>query len=222
MLIHVDPAHGIGQSLQESLAGSGIDIRSLSIYEEAQANLETEETIHIVVTEYDLGEGTGLDFISQVRQTHPDATCILFTKEPVDEIDTGDYEATILEYVDKGQPEAMAQVEAMVRAELAGPSQASYPKPENERTRLEAVDRYPLESVDLEASLDRLTELAAAFFDIDRAFTAILGETEERFLSCFNANYELQPRRHDLHVHHTRGFGLRHRRHTGRSTVQYE
>jgi DNA-binding NarL/FixJ family response regulator len=140
-----------------------------------------------VVTEYDLGDGTGLDLVTAVRDAAPDAGCILYTDTDPDEIDTDELRGTITEYVGKGSVFGTERLARLLRTTVEERSQTSYPLPQNERERLAALQSYDLDDSELLESLDRVTDLAAAHFDVDRASVNIISERSQEFLACYGA-----------------------------------
>lgn len=190
MILHVDPDEGSRSSLRDSLNGEGLNARSVSSYREAMEVVEGAERLDQLVTEYEIGEGTGLDLIRAVKETHPETTVILYTETDLDDIETEGFEEIVAEYVQKGGDAAMDYLLEIVSYESTHRSQVSYPRPENERDRLDILSEYPTESGELRIALDRLTELASAFFEVDIAFSGVVEESEEVFIACHNASYD--------------------------------
>ncbi|WP_223270942.1 MULTISPECIES: GAF domain-containing protein [Halomicrobium] len=143
-----------------------------------------------VVTEYDLADGTGLELVTAVRDTAPDAGCILYTDAAPDAISTDELRGTITEYVGKGSVFGTERLARLLQTTVEGKSQASYPLPQNERERLAALQSYDLDDRALLESLDRITDLAATHFSVERASINIISEHSQDFLACYGGANE--------------------------------
>ena len=144
-----------------------------------------DEDVDAVVTEYDLGDGTGFDLVTEVRETAPDAGCVLYTGADPNGIDTDELRGAITEYVGKGSVFGTERLARLLRTTVEDRTQTSYPLPQNEQERLAALGSYDLADPELLESLDRITELAAAHFDVDRASVNIISERSQEFLACY-------------------------------------
>lgn len=138
-----------------------------------------------VITEYSLPDGTGFDLIAAARSTCPDASCILYTDTGPDTIDTDELRGAITEYVGKGSVFATERLTQLVQTTIEGGAQSSYPLPQNEAERLAALGSYDLDDPELMASLDRVTDLAADHFGVERASLNIISEHSLEFLACY-------------------------------------
>jgi CheY-like chemotaxis protein len=149
-----------------------------------------EGTPDAVVSEYELPDGTGLELFATVRERVPDATCVLFTSADFAAIDTGEYGDIVVEYLSKEEPDALTELTALLGFESDPVMQAAYPLPDDEAGRVEALERYVEHPEGASESIDRLTELAAAMFDVDSAAVGLIDAHHERFLSCHGAAFD--------------------------------
>lgn len=150
----------------------------------AAEDLLSRET-DAIITEYSLPDGTGLELIERAREICPDAGCILYTATDPDTIDTAELRGAITEYVGKGSVFGTERLTQLLQTTIEKGSQSSYPLPQNEDERLAALRSYDLDDPDLVTSLDRITDLAAAHFDVDRASVNIINEHSQEFLACY-------------------------------------
>jgi CheY-like chemotaxis protein len=177
--------------------GPSIEIVTAGTVAEADAALTTDTAA--VVTEYTLPDGTGFDVIRAARDTCPDAGCVLYTDTDPDTIDTDELRGAITEYVGKGSVFGADRLTQLIRTTVETRSQSSYPVPQTETERLAALRSYGLDSegdgldsegdgLDSEglvSSLERITDVAAAYFDADQASVNIIGEHSQDFLACY-------------------------------------
>ncbi|WP_247010042.1 GAF domain-containing protein [Halorientalis litorea] len=173
----------------DALADAGLGVHTAASVAEATDALGP--SIDCVVTEYTLPDGTGLDLIAGVRGHVPDTPCVLFTDDSPEDIDTTAFESVVVEYLSKGSSGGSDRLTELVDTLLARRSQVGYPLPPDEDGRLAALAQYDVAELETVTALDRLTELAARHFDVDRAFVGIVTEHEERFVSCHGG--ELEP-----------------------------
>jgi CheY-like chemotaxis protein len=137
-----------------------------------------------VITEYALPDGTGFDVIAAARETCPDAGCVLYTDTDPDTIDTTELRGAITEYVGKGSAFGADRLTQLVRTTVETKAQSTYPVPQTESERLAALRSYDLQDGAVVASLERITDLAAAHFGVDQASVNIIGEHSQEFLAC--------------------------------------
>jgi len=194
VILCVDPDEDARETARTALSDGGFGTRGCGSLAEAVAILDDEAVVDCVVTEYDLGDATGLDLIERVRETHPDTACVLFTDTPLDDIDTAAFGGVIAEYLRKGGADARDELVGIVEHSLSFLSQTSYPLPDAEGARLAALERYTAEPAALSASLDRLTELAAATFGVEQSFVGLVDAHHERFLSCHGIDLDTAAR----------------------------
>jgi len=183
------------------LEEAGFETRGGDSVAAARAVLEETHAVDCVVSEYELPDGTGLELIREVREATPDATSLLYTERSLDEMDTVAFGEVIAEYVPKDSPGADEQLVSLVEHSLAFRSQTAYPLPDDEDARLEALERYAEDPESLSDSLGRLTELATALFGVNSAAVGLVDDHEERFLSCYGANFDTRERDRTLCTH---------------------
>jgi GAF domain-containing protein len=184
----------------EALSEAGLDVREAASLDEATETLATT-AVDCVVTAYDLPDGTGLELFATVRETAPDTPCILFTGVATSEIDTTAFEGLVAEYLPSGTPNAHERLRELIDELVTRRSQVGYPLPDDEDARLAALERYDVEDAATQAALDRLTELAAHYIDVDKVFVGVLGEHEERFFSCQGADLDPLERENTMCTH---------------------
>jgi len=161
--------------------------------EQAAQRLEAEHGVDCVVTEYDLGDGTGIDLVAHVRGTAPDTACILFTASDRDGIETGALES-VVEYVDRDAPDALDRLAALVESPATRRGQRAYPCPGDEQARLSALEQYDLDADSLEEAVDRVTTLAARHFEVPLASVNVIDAHTQEFLGCYGADWSTVPR----------------------------
>lgn len=193
VILCVDPDDADRAATRDALADAGFDTAGCASLAAARDALTTDE-FDCVVTEYDLGDGTGLELVREVRTVSPDTACVLFTDVPLDDVDTGSFGDAVAEYLRKGGDEARAELAALVEHSLTFLSQTAYPLPADEGARLAALGRYADDPAGLDGALDRLTALAAGVFDVDSAFVGLVDAHHERFVSCHGADFATTPR----------------------------
>ena len=157
--------------------------------------------IDCVVTEYAFPDGTGFDLLATVRATAPDTPCVLYTNRDSADIDTGEFQGVVAEYLPKGGMGAAERLGELIDEMLTLRTQVGYPLPDDEDERLAAIERYDLDDEEIEPAFDRLTELARIHFDVDVAFIGIVGEHEERFISCRGDDYATLERENTMCTH---------------------
>lgn len=143
------------------------------------------DSVGCVVTEYELPDGTGLDLLEHVRDVAPDTACVLYTDVDPDDVDTSEAGMAIMEYLQKtgdGDREALV---GLVNHVISFRTQTSYPLPDDEEARLEALAQYTERPEDLRDSLRRLSEIAAETFGVDMAVVGIMEEHEQEFIACY-------------------------------------
>ena len=163
--------------------GPSIEIVTAGTVAEARAALTADTAA--VVTEYALPDGTGFDVITAARDTCPDAGCVLYTDVDPDTIDTDELRGAITEYVGKGSAFGAERLTGLVRTTVETSSQTTYPVPQTETERLAALRSYDLDEEGLVSSLERITDVAAAYFGADQASVNIIGEHSQDFLACY-------------------------------------
>lgn len=154
-----------------------------------------DEHVDAVVTEYDLGDGTGLELAARVRERAPDAGCILYTA--TEEIETDSFEETVVAHVQKTGSDADAtQFAAALEAATAEHSHAAYPLPADEAGRLAALEAYVEGDAPerVHDALDRVVSLAADHFGVEVASINLIEEHEQAFLAVRGRDWAPMPR----------------------------
>jgi DNA-binding NarL/FixJ family response regulator len=169
--------------LREALTDMAVAFEAVGSLEAAESALARETAA--VVTEYDLPDGTGFELIDTSRTVAPDAGCILYTDTDPDTISTDELRGAITEYVGKGSLFGAERLSELLRTTIETSVQSSYPLPQNETERLAALQAYDLDDSELLTSLDRITDLAADHFGVERASINIINEHSQDFLACY-------------------------------------
>lgn len=179
----VDPAADERQETRAALVDAGFDATVCGSLDEARGVLAAD-AVSGVITEYDLPDGTGLELVTYAREIHPDVTGVLFTDADFAAIDTDALSGTVVEYVDKDAADARDELVDLLSFSIDNRSQTAYPLPDDEDRRLDAVEAYVDDTDALDDSLDRLTQVARALFDVDAATVGFVEDHHERFLAC--------------------------------------
>jgi len=193
-----DPGETSGPAT--ALDGVGIPTIASETVGDAKAQLD-ETDVDCLVTEYEFPDGSGLELVEHVRETAPDTPCIIFTETPPTEIDTAHFEGLIVEYMRKGMPEAGDRLGATVQDLIQYSGQVGYLLPDNEQERLEALDRYDLDAMDVGEWADRISTLVASHFDVPVAFVGLVEENEENFLGCHGGDFDTIDREDTICTH---------------------
>jgi CheY-like chemotaxis protein len=188
MILCIDPDRTAGTATADALGAAGFETTRAASASEAREVLADTRGLDCLVTEYDLPDGTGLDVVETARRTAPDLPAVVFTDVDLSTVAPSESEV-VVEYLGKDTPDAREELVALVEHSLSFLSQTAYPLPDDEDARLAALDRYTDASETLETSLDRLTELAVALFDVDSAAVGLIDAHHERFLSCHGASF---------------------------------
>lgn len=143
-----------------------------------------------LVTEYELPDGTGLDVVAAARAVHPDIGCVLFTNASFAEIDTSETAHAVVDYLQKETPADYEYLPELVESVTTARTHTAYPLPDDEGARLAAVASYDVDGLATTDAFDRLTELAALQFEARFAFVGLVDAHEERFVSCYGAEWE--------------------------------
>lgn len=144
-----------------------------------------DRPVDCVVTEYDLPDGTGLELIDRGRTLDPNAAGILYTAVEYDEIDTAEFETTVVEYLARDTPGAVSRLADLVRTTVTRRSQSSYPRPRDELERIGALESYDFDSGGLRDSLERLTDVVAHYFDPVGVEINVIGDRTQTTLAAY-------------------------------------
>lgn len=191
-LLYVDPDESTqtetAATLSDSLADLDPDISTAVSLAEATEALTVD--LSVLITEYDLPDGTGFELIKKAQDVCPDAACILYTDADVSQLNTDDLHGAITEYVGKHSVFGDNRLTDLVRTSLTTTPHTDYPKPQTEAERLTALRSYALDDPKLVGSLDRITDLAAAHFEVEIASVNIIDDRSQEFLACHGAAEE--------------------------------
>ena len=154
-----------------------------------------------VVTAYDLADGTGMDVIQAVREQTPQTPVVLFTDVSPAEIDTNSVEEVLVEYLNRDLPDATDRLGFIVNDVIDHSAQVGFLTPDNEDERLDALDQYDIDSLPIEESFERLTDLITAHFDVAVAFVGLIEEDEENFLACTGGDWDSLTREDTICTH---------------------
>ncbi|MFB6269488.1 MAG: GAF domain-containing protein [Halobacterium sp.] len=189
MILCVDPDASGREQTRAALSDAGFRVEGVGSLANAERVLQEARAVDCVVAEYGLPDGTGLDVFERARDRSPDAACILFTATPLDDVDTDDFRGVVADYVRK-DGDGRDELAAAVEHALAFRSQTAYPLPADEGARLAALEQYAVDADALGDSLDRLTELATALFDVNAAAVGLVDSHHEEFLSCHGVAFD--------------------------------
>lgn len=189
MILCVDPDETAGTATTDALTAAGFETTLAASASEAREVLADGHRPDCLVTEYDLPEGTGLEVVTAARETVPDLPAVVFTDADLSTVAPAESNV-VVEFLGKDTPDAREELAALVDHTVSFLSQTTYPLPDDEDARLAALDRYTDAPETLEASLDRLTELAVALFDASSAGVGLVDAHHERFLSCHGASFD--------------------------------
>lgn len=155
---------------------SDIRVRTADSLETAMAVVQSEE-VDVLVTGYDLRDGTGLELANRVREYSPATGCILYTS--AENVETESFEETVVEFVPKDAPDATETLLALVEQAGIEQTQAAHPVPEEERERLAGAEE--LASNDrVTGPFERICRLAAIHFGVETvAISAIHRDKQE-------------------------------------------
>lgn len=184
----VDPNTADRNAARVTLENAGCTVRGVESYEEAVDVLDGWAPVDGVITEYDVSGGTGFEVIEHAREASPDAACALYTDVDFAEMDTEAFGDVLAEYVPKESgPEGLVD---FIEFSAVTRTQTSYPLPDDEEARIEALEPYAENPEAFSDSIDRLTEIARELFDIDAAAVGLVDAHEERFISCRGRSLE--------------------------------
>lgn len=148
-----------------------------------------DRPVDCVVTAYELPDGTGLDLAEHLRNSAPDAGCVLYTDVDRAEIDTDGADEVVTEFVPKESSDGVEELWRVVSFTVESRSQTAYPLPTDEAERLDALDAYELDTDACRADVKRLTDLAARHFDAPKASVNLIKEHSQEFLACHGVDW---------------------------------
>jgi GAF domain-containing protein len=168
--------------------------------DEAVALLKTESIV-CVVTGYDLPDGSGMDVIGAARTHAPQTPCVLFTDVVPSEIDTSAFREVIVEYLNSDLPDAHDRLGFVTNDVIDHSAQVGFLAPDDEGERLATLAAYDVDSLPIEESFERLTDLIASHFDAGVAFIGLIEEHEEDFIACHGADWDSLTREDTICTH---------------------
>jgi GAF domain-containing protein len=171
----------------------GTEVVELGRVEDVREFLD-RNAVDCLVTEYDLPDGTGLEAATAVRETVPDAGCVLYTGRDYDDIETTAAADTIVEVVSRNAESSTAELGHLVSDLLRLRTHTAYPVAADEKARVAAVARYAAVIDDAIESLDRLRDLALAHLGTSAAFVSLIDAREQRYLSAEGFPVDRLPR----------------------------
>lgn len=180
----VDAQAATASTLKAGFKHHGAVIKTESELEAAIERLAGEH-LDCVVTELELPDGSGLDLVKAIRKESPDTGCLIYTDASLDRVESvlgGDTE--VLEVLSKTAPEAETQLIDIVERIVADRVQSSYPVPEDEAARLDALDSYDFEQAAIKPALDRATSLLSQHLDVSAASINLVGSHDQQFYAC--------------------------------------
>ncbi len=172
-----------------------LEVETAGSLEEAE-DLLREEVFDVVVTELDVGGGTGFDLVRKVRELQPDTGCILYTDADLEDVSTVEGRL-VTEFVPKQAEDSENRLERILRTTAENRSQTAYPSAD-EDSRLDLVDAVDSDSQELEQELERVVDLASQHFDADVVTVSVIDEREQRFLATRGLDVEATPRQEAL------------------------
>jgi GAF domain-containing protein len=199
-VLSVDTADGISSVSAAVESERGLTSAEATSVAEARDRLETGR-YDCVVTTYHLEDGTGMDVVGTVREECPQTPVVLFTDVPPSEIDTASFEELIVEYLNRGLPDAEDRLGFVVDDLITHSAQVGFMKPDDEHDRLEALAEYDVDELPIEDSFSRLTDLIASHFDAGVAFIGLIEEEEEDFLACTGDDLDSLTRENTICTH---------------------
>mgnify|MGYP000321382335 CR=1 FL=1 len=190
-----DPDSEQRRATVSGLTESGLSVTAVDSLSAAVDEIEDgpADQVDGVVTEYQLPDGNGLDLLEHARSAVPDAVCVVYTRVDFDAIETADYDV-VAEFLSKDNPDPHDELASLLSHGATMQTHTAYPLPDEEAARVAALERYALDEDALGIALDRLTELAAAQFDVNSAGVGLIDAHHERFLSCHGADFDTTDR----------------------------
>jgi PAS domain S-box-containing protein len=118
-LLHVDDDPFISELVRDYLEikGDELEVESVNSVVEALTLLESEQ-YDCVVSDYEMAEVDGLEFLSRVRAQYPSLPFILFTGQGTEGVASKAISKGVTEYVQKGGPEQLVLLKTRVEHAL--------------------------------------------------------------------------------------------------------
>lgn len=176
-------------------------VEATSVDEAVKTIRDDDQAIVGVVTSYELSDGSGMEVIQTVRDRIPQTPVVLFTDVSPGEIDTSSFEELLVEYLNRDLPDAADRLGFIVNDVIDHSAQVGFLRPDDEGERLKALEEYDIEELPIEESLQRLTDLITAQFDIAVSFIGLLEEDQENFLACTGGDWDSMTREDSICTH---------------------
>lgn len=135
----------------------------------------------VVVSRYELGDGTGLELADRIRDTAPDTGIILYAEAA--SIDTATFEDTVVEFVPKDTPESADLLAKLVEQTGTEQTQAAYPISDDEDERIDTVTTYTADIEAVVPALERITDLAVDRLGVEGATVNAISERTQTSLA---------------------------------------
>jgi CheY-like chemotaxis protein len=181
----------------DRLAAAGFDVRPAASVGAFEGVLSAD--VDCVVTGAEFDDGDWASVLELVRSRTPDCPVVLFAAT-VPDLSRRDGEA-VVDYLPRTTAAARDRLVDLVTEAAAGGYQVAYPVPDDERARLEALDRYDVDGSPVQETFERISTLVATHFDAAVAFVGLVDEHEERFVACEGADWETMHREDTVCTH---------------------
>lgn len=189
-ILYLDPDKSSRNQMQEALEEKGyeIELSTASTLKEAEEKLD-DEYFNVLVTEYNLDKGNSEELLVSLGEKSPGTVSVLFSKDEFGDISE---EAIVAAhgYTDKKQEDAYKKIIDQMNYLMRDRSEVSRPKPEDEESRLKAIERYNLDDMMESDDFENLAKIGAEIFDTKFCFVGIVSEGEEEFLSFQGSDTE--------------------------------
>jgi PAS domain S-box-containing protein len=200
----VDDRPDVAELTATYLERVGEDV-SVAVEESAEAGLQRleRESFDAVVSDYEMPERDGLEFLADVRERSPDLPFVLFTGKGNEEIASEAISAGVTDYLQKGTGTGTEQYEVLANrvenavAQHRAERQAEEAHEQMQRMYSRITDAFY--ALDDDWTITYVNEQAAAFFDRDpddlegedirEAFPASVGD---EFYEAYTEAFETQ------------------------------
>lgn len=189
LIVDPDP-DGREQSI-ERLQEAGFTVSEATTLEEGERKLDD---VSGLISEYSLPDGSGLELVATARDRLPDAVCILFTDTELPEMELDHANGEITEYIPKGSANARELLIEVLEHSLDARTQTAYPVPDDEQSRISAVQIYAPDPEHTRVTLGRLARIAAKAFGVPMAGIGLIKEHEQEFMACHGVTIDSVPR----------------------------
>ncbi|MFW6436885.1 MAG: GAF domain-containing protein, partial [Halococcoides sp.] len=116
-------------------------------------------------------------------------------------LDTEAYSDLIVEYLPRSIPDRGAALLTLIRDLVSEHRQVAYPVPDDERQRLASLRRYDVPGMRIQATADRLSELARGHLDAAVGFVGLVDAHFEEFIGCAGADWGTEDREKTICTH---------------------